>query len=792
MIAQIKSVPKDTLIGEHLRRSRQTRLTVASALLTLMVLLAASVTAAWIAISQRDQAIRQATISEAGQAAAVAESLTGSNLDLAELLAAEAYKLYPDSQTRAALFQTVTADPHLMRYLQARGTVSAVAGSADANTAVAGTASGYVLRWDLADFKQTLVEKLPAAVSDVAVSADGSTIAATDGSAAEIWARGRGTRSVPIPPRWTATAAAVSPSGRYAAFSISDPSDKSCYLILVDERTGRSSMGQIADPFGGPYSELSFDGETQLVLLNASAGYWERIAIPTLAKLRASQAQTGAQVYAATLSPTGGLISFTNGRPPLLVWDTLSRVPSSLTPAVDAPLGARLSGSDPDALAISADGLREAEADAGTIYILNITTYAKAASSPQLALTGNKEINPNGLSFVGNGSSELLSASNDLIALWDLNQSSRISATVSAEIPVGCDACGGPAIYVSPKENTAIVTAADGTAVAAGLPLSRGHVQPLPWKISSAGAIDPEYGPVVWFQDGQGFSIFTPSNGSGEIWSAAGRLAFLREWAIQPVAPGRVDGGPASAILAADGKQIVEVNSAGSIVLRNPETGAVDHVVRGPFSLSMNGNAYQYFTAADPEGEYAAIVGGAPSGPAAIVNINTGAITTLPGGSVSRVAYDGELLLVQRGDGTFEVRSADGQRLIRSFAGVADPVAGPVVSVTGLAVEVDSGGNASVFDVNSGQEVGSLAIPGGSLYNAPGIAFSPDGNHLVAATASYGGSDGPGQVTEWTFSPALWSKIACASAGHELTLQDWQEYVGPSDPVMPGNMACGP
>ena len=140
-----------------------------------------------VARAQRDRAVHQATISEAGQLAAIAGTLTGSHLDLAELFAAEAYRLYPDAQTSAALFGAVTADPHLVRYLPATGSVSAVATSADGHTAVAGTVSGQVLRWNLLDFQRSVVARLPAAISSVAVSANGDTIAAVDGAAALVW-----------------------------------------------------------------------------------------------------------------------------------------------------------------------------------------------------------------------------------------------------------------------------------------------------------------------------------------------------------------------------------------------------------------------------------------------------------------------------------------------------------------------------------------------------------------------------------------------------------------------------
>ncbi len=786
MLAEIRQVPKDTLIGEHLRRSRQTVRAVTSTLVALVLLLAAAITAASIAATQRDRAIHQATISESGQLAAIAGSLTGSNLDLAQLFAAEAYKLYPDPQTRAALFDAVTADPDLVRYLQATGTVSAVAGSADASTVVAGTANGDVLRWNLTDFRRTLVASLPAAVSGVGVSADGDTIAAVDGSVAEVWVQGHGVRSVPVPPEWTTVAAAVSASGQYVAFSVHGTNYNSpYYLMLIDERTGHSVMVPVEAY--NLASNLSFSGDNQLVVLDDAYGNWERLAIPSLAVLAASSAEFGAHDYAAAISSTGTYISYTNAGSPLQVWTTTS----TPTPAFAPPLGATEVGNDPNAIAISADGQRAADADAGTIYVSAITAYKNATSSFLVALNGNDRVNTNGLTFIGPGDNELLSASNDLIALWNLDQDSRISAATSVDLPMGCDACGGPGIGISPKSNNMVLTADNGdTAVDMGLPLSAGRSQAVPLN----GTSGTEYGPAVWSQDGEDFSILTPSDGGGEVWSAAGHLAFLRNWGVQPAPAGAYDSEnnqPGAARLVAGGREILEVDSAGNVVMRDAKTGAVEHEVAGPINPHSASNSGPYAVAADPEARYAAVIVQARNAEVDVVNIKTGVITTVPGDSATGVAYDGELLLVQRPDGTLEVRSADGRRLIHTFTGVANPAAGPVVGDNGLAVELNTAGTAEVFDVASGLQVGSFTVPAGQLTAFTSIAFTPDGNDLITATEGDDNTNGMGEVIEWNFSSSLWSKIACASAGHSLSAAEWQEYVGTSGSAMPANVACG-
>ncbi len=790
LIAEVKQVPKDTLIGEHLRRSRQTRRAVTSALSALAVLLAAAIVAAFIAVGQANRAIHQTTISEAGQLAAIAETLTGSHLDLASLFAAEAYHLYPDPQTRAALFAAVTADPHLARYLSATGSVSAMATSVTGHTAVAGTSGGDVLRWNLTDFRRSLVARLPAAISSVAVSADGDTIAAIDGSAALVWVSRAGVRRVPVPVRWMTVAAAVSPSGRYIAFSLTNSANANS-LLLIDEQTGRSVMAPADVNY--PAGSLRFDGETQLVIL--SSGRWERLTVPSLTKVLASSADFGAHDFAQTMSATGAYISFTNGGPPLNVWNTLT----TPTPHY-GPLGAWEVGDTPSALAISADGRVAADADSGTIYVSDITSFKDASPSTLFPLPGNTTVNDNMLTFVGQSDNELLSASGSFVTLWNLSQYSRIASAAPADIPSGCNACAGPGIYSSPHGDHAIITSsfygAAETAMLISLPPTAGSVEVLPQ--DSAGSVT--YGPALWSPDSREFSILTPSDGGGQIWSTNGKLQFVRNLAAWPgkSPPDSGFNGPVWVASAGGGKEIVELDTGGNVLIRNSVTGAVEHQVRGPVSPDSAYLNTQYLAAADPVAKYAAVI--VPISPNGgygtrvdVVNIGTGAITRVPGGAASGVAYDGEQLLIQRSSGTFEVRSANGRQLIRSFAGDMNATAGPAVNGTGLAVEVNSNGTAFVFDIASGQEIGSITLPAGPRNVSTSVAFTLDGKNLVSATENMGSppdTAGIGHVTEWSFSPSLWSAAACASAGHTLTRAEWQQYVGSDGPGMPSKLAC--
>jgi hypothetical protein len=105
--APIRNRPKDSLIGAHLRLGRRIRQLVTAVVVVLSLLLVTAVVAAYIANEQRAAAQRQARIAKSQQLAANVEALLPTNLDLAQLLAAQAYRLDRNQQSRISLFRAV-------------------------------------------------------------------------------------------------------------------------------------------------------------------------------------------------------------------------------------------------------------------------------------------------------------------------------------------------------------------------------------------------------------------------------------------------------------------------------------------------------------------------------------------------------------------------------------------------------------------------------------------------------------------------------------------------------------
>ena len=189
--APLHGKPKAELASEEVRQHRRTVRLARGATAAILTLFAAAVVAAVIALVQRGNAVTEARVATARQIAAVAQTQMANNLDVALPLAAQAYRIDADPQTRGALFQADLASQHLVQYVPMGSTVVHLAGSGNGTTLVAGLADGQVKRWSFGMARPSVVLKLPAAVSSVAISENGDAIAAADGSKAELWRAGQ-------------------------------------------------------------------------------------------------------------------------------------------------------------------------------------------------------------------------------------------------------------------------------------------------------------------------------------------------------------------------------------------------------------------------------------------------------------------------------------------------------------------------------------------------------------------------------------------------------------------------
>jgi MTH538 TIR-like domain (DUF1863) len=110
--AAIRGVPKDMLMGEHIRQHRRTRQLVWGAVIVLAVLLVAALVAAVVAVSQRNRAVAAQHTAIARGMVAQADQIRDRDPRGALQFGIAANQLDPGPQTQASLQQTLTSTTH--------------------------------------------------------------------------------------------------------------------------------------------------------------------------------------------------------------------------------------------------------------------------------------------------------------------------------------------------------------------------------------------------------------------------------------------------------------------------------------------------------------------------------------------------------------------------------------------------------------------------------------------------------------------------------------------------------
>jgi TIR domain len=762
LAAPIHGRDKDTLVGEHVRYQRRTRRLVRTVVASLSALLVAVSITAYIANDQRNKAVTQARIATARLLATESGALLDTNLDVAELLAVAAYRTDNDPQTRAALFAAATASPALVRYMPAGGQISAIAGSDSGQVAVAGTTDGRIMRWEPLTGPGRPVARLSRAVTSIATSADGATIAATDGTDALVWSHGSVTQSIR-----GAQSVAVSPSGRYLA-AVSESGRVSLIDRLTDHMTTAADVRAVT---------VAMPTDNGLVAVGPG-GSWTRLTIPHLNVTMASGANMGVHGFLLTASARGGFIGFTNGGPSIPLWQTTQPAPDSGA----SDLVAASHGTDPEAISISDDGTRVAVADAGTIYVSRTSQAPKTdwalsqtipTDSTVATLTGNSSTLPGGVIFLGDDT-HLLSASGDSLILWDLNQLTRISRHTNMSVPFACSACPPPTVSVRPDEQqVAVLTGNNMQVIIHGLGPRRGQTV-----ISG-----DQYGLLGWSTRSSRLFLATlidrrievRETGSGTGAPVVGR------W--PPVARGYY-----AIALSRDHRRLITVNDNGAVQVRDLATERLERTVPGPATSNAGSPVGQ--VEADPTGSFVAETIYMRSATSVrLIDTTTGMVRSVGAGNVEHATFSGQHLLIQRSSGQFEVWNLAGTTLQwslhqdSSYLPNAIAVTTAPTIVGSLLIQRRSDSTLSVTDLATGNAVGSLALPAAYTDFKTGLGTTPDGRQLVTVTETSNPLvDSDGLLVQWDLSVDAWIRTACTSAGRNLTSSDWRHYVGTTPP----------
>lgn len=757
--AAIHGVPKDTIIGDHLRERRRTVRVAGSAAAGLAVLTVFSVVASVVAVGQRDTAQAQARLATSGELAALAVSDLGTNLDTADLLAVAAYRTQATPQTEGALLQADAASPHLVRFLPVGYTVTALAAAADGATAVAGTADGQLISVNLVTGRRVSVATGLRGISEVGVSADGHAVVATDDTSAVFWTPGK--PALKLGSMRSAEGVAVSPGGGETAVIYgAGTGSASEHVLLRDNPSGAEHT--ITVP--GLNSGVAFPSDSRLqVTTDGGTEEWS-VPAPRLLSRFTYTPEFPYDSFTPGASANGDYAGFTkNGY--VRLWSTTHATNGAYIPAVT-------SGGGESGLAISPDGSAVAVAAGGVIGVAQGTSYQSIEASHDITqLTGGGDVTA--VAFAG-GDDTVVSAAGTTLELWNLRQSSRLGRDTGVSIPDASTVGPPPTLAFSPDgrdlaivdgfQDSVSVYRADvgframsgGTGgEGAGLPLWRGNQL------------------LLLTQDQGGDLVFT--NRDGRPVEFVGRVPDRGEVLAATLLPGQ--------------DRLVTVDNLGGAESYDLGTGQGQQAAPPQADVKDNRRAFVQ-AAISPDGT-GAVVTESPadsfSSDALYIDLGSGRAHAIGSGSADAAVFSGGDLLVQRETGNLEIWNETATRPLRTLTGSGTYTPALAISPSGaLLARVRDDGKASVTDLATGEVLATfpLPVPADSLADDPWsvttLAFTPDGKDLLAATNG-------GVMTEWDLSPDSLIRSVCAVAGRSLTAAEWQEYVHTSPP---SNLSC--
>ncbi|HEV2779537.1 MAG TPA: TIR domain-containing protein [Actinophytocola sp.] len=778
IVATIREIPKDLLVGEHIRQHRRTIRLAWSAASALALLLVLSVIGFSVAVVQRNEAVNQARIATARQLAASAAANLGTRIDLAQLLAVEAYRMERGPQTRSALFQSVTASPNLVRTLPIGVPVTAIAGSADARVAVAGTETGRAVRWDLASNTVSEITVGGAPVVDVAISADGGKVIATDGSTTLLWDAAGNRRPVPAADV-NVKQVAISPSGKLAATlayqetASYDPDRTDATLTLVDGQTGK----QVNHTPTSYWAELALVDDDTITAMNGG-GLWRHLSTDALAT-------TGAPSDTRERVPAGHFVAGYSATAEYFAYMKYQNVVAHHNITYDHDevdlaagtgyFGASMPISRPELLRISDRGTYVAAAGGGSLYAARLIWNAGGDLPDPIHLSGQGRAEA--LAFLGDGP-ELVSAAEGALTLWNLAQASPLSVRPRADLPSSPNAGGIPQIAVT----------ADGTRVA--VTNDAGQDWNADWVAGPAihdfsgpelttTRLDPEYRYRVplWSPDGGRLLLFT--NGGAADLLENGRVTA--QW------PARGEATIIGAQFSADGSRVVLADEVGGLQIRDAASGEVR--TSTPSVLAGNSRAFADHSAVNGAAETAALVAldQSVSGPVVVIDAKSGTSHELPGDPAVSVTFSNDNLFVQHEDDSLDVWDVTGttkRRTITGNIGYADALT--VIPHTGLLARLRGDGTAVISDLESGDVLGSIRLPPMTRssvtdpWSVTTLTATRNTGELITATSG-------GQLVYWRLTEDAWLDVACEAAGRDLTPADWRR-VAASDP--PADLRC--
>ena len=154
----------------------------------------------------------------------------------------------------------------------------------------------------------------------------------------------------------------------------------------------------------------------------------------------------------------------------------------------------------------------------------------------------------------------------------------------------------------------------------------------------------------------------------------------------------------------------------------------------------------------------------------------------LPTVSPEAVTFSASYLLVRRMDGGIEVWDRNGSMKMKEIFGDPTSIVGPTpVSGTPFAVVLRSDSVAVLLDLDSGTPIGTFRLPSGPRTRSTGIGSMSPGLLVSATESDYLKANGV--VQRWRLVDSAWVATACATAGRNITAEEWEHATSAPAPA---------
>jgi WD40 repeat protein len=746
----------------------QRRQIISGLSLGLLLMVALSIFA-WIqrnnALAAKAKIEQQNKVALSRQLAAQAITLESGRYDLALLLAVQAYRTDPTLESQAALLGVLEYNPYFQTYLKHNiiGTNISVEYSSDGQLLASSACTGVVDK----KCQQTEIN---------------------------IWDVNEGKLATePFFIDRLATLRAISPDGQYLALIINDSDGN--YVVLwsmseqkVVKRFDHNANGLVFTPDGKNMITVGFDG--RINIWNIDTG--QRIGQPLI----------GHQsfVLAVAIDSTGNILATGGDDGIILLWDLPSRtlIGSPIYPGAHPIEHLAFSPDGQQLVSVSSANKSTIETGSLTLWDINTRTlrysqdlngFYGAVFSPQddilayanlnkiivldlvnlenqIVLEGQLSTTIFDLAFSPDGHSLVSSNMQGDVILWDLSSSHRLRYLIGNKTDDWVTS-----IDFVPDTQSFATTWLYNSAVDFWDVTSGQHVDVF-GSVATGGGRSLSFSPdgkllatggdnqtVLLWDIAQKRTIGSPLTGhtssvTGLAFSPDGKYlvssafgdAEIRLWDVEEYALVKTfnasdfaDNKIVSVVFSPDGKSFAACGISDNIIIWEVDT-ARKRVL--PISGLGSCTALEY----SPDGSMIA-VNSLMTGNVIVVKISDGTIVA-------------ELNLNNAsGMATGFVFSPDGVRLVAAFC--ADYEAGC------------QQGTLTFWDVSTFQSLGQLPL--GAVRQTGALDISPDNQVLVTG-------DNSGQVVAWDVSLSSWLYRACKIANRNLSLDEWEQYIGNDHP----------